>query len=133
LLDWVESGHVERTVQKNPAILRLWLGRRGADAAAILDAFERHVENVASERDSVKVHVTETENLCHDLAGAAAGTVSDIDVGEVGAEDRPGARWRMEWHLAVMRYCLRRYDSELENLEQLRAAMRRLLAEHPDA
>jgi DNA-binding PadR family transcriptional regulator len=138
LLDWVESGNIERAVQKNPAILRLWLGRRGADAGAVLDAFEAHIENVKSERDSVRSHVTETENLCIELAGTglagtAADAVSDIDVGEVGAADREGARWRMEWHLAVMRYCLRRYDSELRNLEQLRAAMRRLLAEHPDA
>jgi DNA-binding PadR family transcriptional regulator len=128
LRDWVEGGHVERTVKKNPAILRLWLGRRGADPGALLEAFERHIEHLRSERDSVKSHVAETVELCKDLASAAGG-ILDIHVGEADAEDLAGARWRMEWHLEVMRYCLRDYDNELANLEQLRVGVSRLLTE----
>jgi hypothetical protein len=30
------------TVKKNPAILRLWLSRRGADPAAVLEALGAH-------------------------------------------------------------------------------------------
>jgi DNA-binding PadR family transcriptional regulator len=128
LKEWVESGHIERTVKKDPAILRLWLVRRGADPAVVLDAFDHHLEYVRSERDSVISHVAETEALCKELADVSK-RMDNVDGGGSDAEDLNGARWRMEWHLEVMRYCLRDYDNELENLEQLQSGMRRLLIE----
>jgi DNA-binding PadR family transcriptional regulator len=128
LREWVESGQVERTVKKDPAILRLWLVRRGADPDVVLDAFDNHLEYVRSERDSVIAQVAETEALCKDLADGSV-HIDGAEDSANEAEERAAARWRNLWHLEVMRYCLRDYNNELENLAQLQVGMRQLLQE----
>jgi DNA-binding PadR family transcriptional regulator len=123
LRDWVESTFVERTVQKNPAILRLWLGRRGADTEAVLEGLDVHVAYVGSERRSLMDFIAKAENSYLRRVSEFKGSSTDTKVAL-----RAGL-WRHAWVLEVMGYCLREFDNELKNLQQLRSDMRRLVAE----
>jgi DNA-binding PadR family transcriptional regulator len=120
LKEWAEDTPAERTVKKNPAILRLWLGRRGADPSTVLDGLEGHIEYVRSERQALIDFIVQSEADYEDRA-------SEMDeVSGPAREELRVALWRHEWLKGVMRYCLRDYDNEVKNLEQLMADMRRL-------
>jgi DNA-binding PadR family transcriptional regulator len=115
LARWAESSTIERTVKKNPALLRLWLGRRAGHPDAVLSAFREHVEFVRSERQSVVDFMAKSEAIYTERRAERrkAGTENRADPTDGVA--------RIAWHLAVMRYCLRDYDAELDNLGQLMA------------
>jgi DNA-binding PadR family transcriptional regulator len=120
LKKWAEDAPPERVVKKNPAILRLWLGRRGAAPHAVLDALETHIDFERRERQSLIEHIDDTEALYREHIIASE---------QASARQQPqalDALWRHAWHLEVMRYCLRDYDYELKNLEQLLSDMRQL-------
>jgi DNA-binding PadR family transcriptional regulator len=122
---WAEGSEIEPAVKKNPAILRLWLGRRGADPAAVVNVLKSHLEYVESERRSLLDFIRTTESVYRDrLAEVNAGT-SEPDP-ETSASL---ARWA--WHAAVMRYCLRDFDAEVKNLKQLDGDLKALLTEYP--
>jgi DNA-binding PadR family transcriptional regulator len=118
---WVESSVVERTVKKNTALLRLWLGRRSADPDTVLDAFQTHIQFVKAERQSLNDYISTLEYAYRDRASEA-----DQASPPEHKELRRNLA-RRAWHIAVMRYCLREYDNELNNLGQLMADMRKLV------
>jgi DNA-binding PadR family transcriptional regulator len=123
LKEWVESTFVEQTVQKNSAILRLWLGRRGADPEAVLEGLDAHIEFVKSERESLRAVIVAAEHSYQDQLSDAKGAS-----GNTREEMRLGL-WRHAWVLEIMQYCLREYDNEVENLNRLMSDMRRLVAQ----
>jgi DNA-binding PadR family transcriptional regulator len=123
LKEWAEGPLIERTVKKNPAILRLWLGRRGGDSSAVLRALEAHIEFERAERQSLIDHLQNSYTLYQEH-------VLEADTGSPETdEDLRAGLWRHAWHIEVMRYCLRDYDYELRNLEQLLSDMRQLATE----
>jgi DNA-binding PadR family transcriptional regulator len=125
LKTWAEDADIERTVRKHPAILRLWLGRRGADPAAVLAALKAHSEYVTADRASLVSFIEASEDAYRERLAEAETTAGAADP-ELRASL---ARWA--WHLAVMRYCLRDFDSEVENLNQLDSDLKSLLVEYP--
>jgi DNA-binding PadR family transcriptional regulator len=118
---WVESSVVERTVKKNTALLRLWLGRRSTDPDAVLHAFQAHTQFVNAERHSLNDYIAALESAYRDRASQA-----DQASPSEHKELRRNLALRA-WHITVMRYCLREYDNELHNLGQLTADMRHLV------
>ena len=120
LAKWAEDSTIERTVKKNPAMLRLWLGRRAGHPDVVLAAFQEHIDFVRSERQAVHEFITKTE------ASYQARKAERRKAGKATREELTASLTRMAWFNAVMRYCMRDYDAELDNLEQLMAELKPL-------
>jgi DNA-binding PadR family transcriptional regulator len=123
LREWTESPFAERTVTKNPAILRLWLGRRGADPDIVLSGLETHVEYVKAERESLLEFMDSSEASYRDRASEMQGLTGKAE------SEAELALWRHRWVTEVMQYCLRDYDDEVRNLALLMQDMKRLASE----
>jgi DNA-binding PadR family transcriptional regulator len=130
LKDWAEHAAIDRPMKKNPTILRLWLGRRGADPQEVLDVLEDHIEFVKSERAELASAVQGAEahfaSLKTEISNAAPGNESVHPT----LEEEQASLARAAWHNAIMRYCMRDYDAELINLKRLGDELRVLLSEY---
>lgn len=116
LARWAENSMLEPTVKKNPALLRLWLGRRAGDSAAILAGFEEYIAFLETEREELHAFVGTNERILRERSAA----LEDPEVAVTLPEDEErAALTRMSWHLAVMRYCLRDYEADVRNARRL--------------
>jgi DNA-binding PadR family transcriptional regulator len=143
LQDWAEQAPIDPPVKKNPTILRLWLGRRGADPEAVLKVLDEHIEFVKRERAELVAFVKHTERRFDAFKAGAPldGLVAPGDPdGDSGTteDDRQASMARVAWHNAIMRYCIRDFDSDLKNLRRLGEELRALVRQYestmpPDA
>ena len=120
LAKWAEDSAIERTVKKNPAVLRLWLGRRAGHPDAVMTAFQEHIDFVRSERQAVHDFIAKSE------ASYQQRKAERRKASKTAREELNSSLARIAWFNAVMRYCVRDYDAELDNLEQLMADLKPL-------
>jgi DNA-binding PadR family transcriptional regulator len=128
LKDWAEHAAIDRPMKKNPTILRLWLGRRGADPQEVLNVLEDHIGFVKGERAEL-AKATEAAEL-HFASLQASANVSTSKKASATLEEDQAALARAAWHNVIMRYCMRDYDAELRNLKRLGEELGALLSEY---
>ncbi len=131
LRTWVETSTIDPVVTKNPAILRVWLGRRAGDGTLVLAALRAHLNAVRADLADLRANV--------DRVDAVIAARAD-SIGKAGAppgRDLPVLVSRPMWSNAVFRYCLRSLEFDAANLEQLHEELAALVgpryAEDPGA
>lgn len=130
LKDWVEHAPIDRSVEKNPTILRLWLGRRGADPQSVMDLLESHIEHLKSERAELTASIRVSESYFANLSADTA--AHSPDAGHSRSDEEELAMMaRAEWHNTIMYYCVRNLDNEVRNLKRLGDDLRALQTKYP--
>lgn len=121
LAEWTERPEAEPLVVKNAVILRLWLGRRAEDSPAVLHALEDHIASTSSALSALAEQMEGLERRFKDkLLALETYQPSESDDLQILAN-------RTAWHRAVMRYCQRNYENELNNSRRLLEELRELL------
>lgn len=120
LAEWAERPEADALIIKNVVILRLWLGRRAKDKPAVLHVLDHHIDTVEAELESLIAHVAGAE----DRYAQRLLALEEIPDGDVNNVEVLASR--RAWHRAVMRYCQRNYEAELENARGLLSELQEL-------